>query len=229
MNTANQKKKPAKSPKTTRQTTCEYCKETFKNKTVLKQHLKECPGRAQTFKTAFDIWLDCNIATKSKRTYNDFKGTIYFSMLTNFVEKAENLKYQFILEYTKWLYSNGIKMTFWLNPHNYEAFLKTYVNTENPRDAVSRSLELIIEIGYYGRFFKEIPVSQFITYLETGKISPWLIMTYPKINDIIERMTEEQAIWFLSVVNMDRWTVKVGNKYPKTYADLKQILKDKTI
>jgi hypothetical protein len=174
---------------------------------------------------AFDMWkilghLNDKIENFEKcRSYNSF---MTFANLC--IERG----YFNPLEYTQWLIRNKVAQKKWDDRKIYEQFLKQYLITENSRDAVARSLVFIESKKYLGSFFKDCPVGNILTYIETGQVSPWLILLYPKNYEFLLRLKDEKLEYFKKLVNIDVWTVKV-NRLKKTSTALKHDLEGMTI
>lgn len=129
-----------------------------------------------------------------------------------------------IYEFGIWLLKNKISVYHWKKNNFYTQFIQSYIMGENPRDAVTRSIDNIQHIDQFGSFFNDFSVGRILMMIETGKISPWLIILSDNSQNFITRLHGEQLAYFSKIINMDIWQRKM-NRYPKICNTIKNELK----
>ena len=59
-------------------------------------------------------------------------------------------------DYTKWLLGKRIGSKLWFNNSHHSDYIKSFLNTETPRDAFNRSLNTLSSEGLLGTFFEAL-------------------------------------------------------------------------
>lgn len=218
-----------KSQINTKKYTCEYCEKSFTRENTLLTHKCMQRDRYHTrdethVKIAYSLWKSMNSLPEQYKTIEYFEKNKTYKMLTEFAKFAEDSNYLFIYEYGSWLIKNKVIERNWYKLEIYQQFLKQYLLTENPRDAVLRSVEYVSNIHEIGNFLKTCQVGKILTYIETGRISPWLIFLADNKDDFLKRLENEKMEYFFKLVNVDIWNSRM-KRYSKTINSLKNDMK----
>lgn len=207
---------------------CPYCHKTLKTETNLIRHYDKCSRylrhqlKDEEFvNMGYRLWKLA--ANRKNKTKEDFLDHREFMIFIDFTSQAISNDWLFIHEYGKWCMDNHIVYRTWYKDDNYKTFIRGYILNENPRDAIVRSLEFIMENGYYGGFMKNIGIGKALLYVEMGKISPWLFLLYENRNDFFNRIRDDQAQYAMTILNMDVFVNK-AKRYPKITQRLKETL-----
>lgn len=220
--------------KTTETFKCSLCHKRYKIEQAFKNHLSDCPvGNRLLYleddPRPFQIWRLVN--PKVEDFFDErmkFANSKNFMHILNFCLKCDEDNWQFIVDYAAWLINNNITMYDWTNIEYYHKFVKLHLLRENPKDALERSLQYIIDNDLVGNFFATVSVKKFILWMETGDISPWMIFICPESEKLIERMDAYEHEEFLRVVNIDRWEFIMG-RYTRTFGRLRETMEGVTI
>ncbi len=218
-----------KSLSNTKSYTCDFCNKSFAREKTLDSH--PCLPRDRFnqrneswVKTAHDLWKEFTTLPKMYKGIEYFEKDKTYKTITEFTKFAEENNYAFIYEYGLWLLKNKVVERNWYKNDIYQQFLKQFLLTEHPRDAVVRSIEYISTIEELGKFFKTCQIGKILTYIETGRISPWLILLADNKTDFFNRLENEKLTYFTKLVNIDVWQSRM-KRYEKSTNSLKKDLK----
>jgi hypothetical protein len=218
-----------KSLTNTKNYTCEFCDKSFAREKTLDTH--PCIMRDRYNQrtkshviTAHELWKEINNLPSAFKAIEYFEKDKTYKAITDFTQYAEENNYTFIYDYGVWLLKNKIVERNWYKTEIYQQFLKQHLLTEHPREAVVRSIEYIANMDELGKFFKTCQVGKILTYIETGRISPWLVLLSDNKNDFIERLESEKLTYFNKLVNIDVWLSRM-KRYEKSTNAIKNDLK----
>jgi len=216
--TLNTTKKPGE---TKPEFSCEFCNRGFQKETTMMNHLCENKRRWQDKDLAgnrigFHSWLRFykkNTASKKTKTYLDFTKSAYYLAFVKFGHYCVNVNVLNVNAYADWLLKNDVKIDSWCSDTNYTKFIIDYLKTEDPLDAIARSIETCIakanEEGIqskdYLRYGNRNKLCHIIT---TGKISPWMLYQCPSGIDLLESFDELQQKMVLDYINPEQWAIK---------------------
>ena len=166
---------------------------------------------------------------KKDLEYIDFINSSYFSDFIKFARWLNDADVVNANGYIDYVIKNSIKLKDWMKSDTYESHIKQYIFNEESFKAVERSLEYIVEWCSENNynlslFFSIIPTGKFVDLVRSGKISPWLIFTSNKADEVMNRLEPKQHKLLENILNTRYWHVKL-NKNKKDVADLKEILK----
>ena len=218
-----------KSLTNTKKYTCKHCGKSFAKEKTLETHPCKIRDRValrseKYVEIAFALWKSIVNGVYTKKTIDNFERDSTYTAFTEFVKYAQEQNYLFIFEFGIWLLKNKVVERNWYKSEIYHQFLKQHLLTENPRQAVIRSIDYISNIYEIGNFFKTCQVGKILTYIETGRISPWLIFLSDNSDEFLSRLENEKLTYFTKLVNIDVWQSRM-RRYEKTMSSLKEDLK----
>ena len=218
--------KPKKSQLNTKSFICEFCGYQVAKESTLIRHYDKCQKKMRfeirntnEVQTAFRLWLSIQ---NNKRPIEDFEKSNLYKSFIDFVMDSKDKGFDHIEQYGMWLLSNKISIYHWKKQSFYNQFLTSFISSENPRDAVIRSLSYIEDIGYLGSFFKTCPVGRILTMIESGKVSPWLILLSDS-GHFISRLKGEKLDYFFKLINISVWEMK-EKRFQKTCTKIRNDL-----
>ena len=210
-----------KTPATKSEFSCEFCGRSFQRETTMEKHLcenkrrwqdKDLPGNRIGFQSWIRFYAK-NTATKKQRTYLDFTKSAYYLAFVKFGHYCVNIKCLNVNRYADWLLKNDIKIDNWCSDVSYTKFIIDYSKTEDPLDAIARSIETTIELARdervqskdYLRYGNRNKICYQIT---AGRISPWMLYHTESGIAMIESMDESQQKMILEYINPEQWAIK---------------------
>lgn len=200
---------------------CEFCKRSFQRETTMMKHLCENKRRWQDKdqpgnRIGFQAWVEFykkNTASKKLRTYVDFTKSAYYIAFVKFGHYCVDIKCINVVRYADWLLKNQIKIDSWCSDTNYTKFLIEYLKTEDPLDAIARSIEATMVISTDSgietkdclRYANRNKLAYAVT---TGKISPWMLYQSESGVKFLEELDESQQKMIIDYINPEQWAIK---------------------
>ena len=200
---------------------CEFCKRSFQRETTMMKHLCENKRRWQDKdqpgnRIGFQAWVEFykkNTASKKPRTYVDFTKSAYYIAFVKFGHYCVDIKCINVVRYADWLLKNQIKIDSWCSDTNYTKFLIEYLKTEDPLDAIARSIEATMVISTDSgietkdclRYANRNKLAYAVT---TGKISPWMLYQSESGVKFLEELDESQQKMIIDYINPEQWAIK---------------------
>jgi hypothetical protein len=188
---------------------------------------KDQPGN----RIGFQAWVEFykkNTASKKPRTYVDFTKSAYYIAFVKFGHYCVDIKCINVVRYADWLLKNQIKIDSWCSDTNYTKFLIDYLKTEDPLDAIARSIEATMVISKDSgietkdclRYANRNKLAYAVT---TGKISPWMLYQSESGVKFLEELDESQQKMIIDYINPEQWAIRF-KRYPELVTQAKELL-----
>ena len=200
---------------------CEFCNRSFQRETTMMKHLCENKRRWQDKdqpgnRIGFQAWVEFykkNTASKKPKTYVDFTKSAYYIAFVKFGHYCVDLKCINVTRYADWLLKNQIKIDSWCSDTNYTKFLIEHLKSEDPLDAIARSIETTMTIAKDSgietkdclRYANRNKLAYAVT---TGKISPWMLYHSESGVDFLSSLDESQQKMIIDYINPEQWAIK---------------------
>lgn len=154
---------------------------------------------------AFQIYNTLKGRESTKEAFEKFRYRRYFLELAfkyNTFGTEINIK-----EYIKYIVDNNVPAKKWADINTFRNFLLIYTKQEPKEDAINRSIAFL---NSKGCDINTISYNRLIVYLETGNVSPWLVLTdYP---EFFEEINKEQGnVFCRNLLNYYFWKMKINN------------------
>lgn len=215
---------------------CEFCGRTFLRESTVLKHIceykhrwleKDRPGN----RLAFQAWLQFykkNSASKKQKTYEEFIKSAYYTAFAKFGSYCVDINALNVSRFADWLVKNQIKIDTWTSDTNYNKYLIEYLRTEDPLDAIHRSVETTIELAEketiqsrdYLRFGNRNKICYAIT---TGKISPWMLFQSKSGIEFMDQLDPTQVKMIIDYIDPEKWALKF-HREPENVRTVKEIL-----
>ena len=112
-----------------------------------------------------------------------------------------------INDYMKYIVDNNMAIKDWADINKFRNFILIYVKEEQKEPAISRSKQFLNEKGLT---ISTISYNRLVLYVESGSVSPWLIITeYPEFFEEINK--EKGNVFCRNILNYYFWKSKVNN------------------
>ena len=200
---------------------CEFCNRSFQRETTMMKHLCENKRRWQDKdqpgnRIGFQAWVEFykkNTASKKPKTYVDFTKSAYYIAFVKFGHYCVDLKCINVTRYADWLLKNQIKIDSWCSDTNYTKFLIEHLKSEDPLDAIARSIETTMTIAKDSgietkdclRYANRNKLAYAIT---TGKISPWMLYQSESGVEFLSNLDDSQQKMIIDYINPEQWAIK---------------------
>lgn len=216
---------------------CDFCGREFARESTIAKHICESKQRwlskdLKGNRIGFQAWLEFykkNTSTKKPKTYEDFIKSAYYTAFVKFGNYCANVNAINISRFTDWLLKNQIKIDNWCSDTTYTKYLIEYLRTEDPFDAIARSVETSIEWAEkdnilsrdYLRYGNPNRICQLIS---VGKISPWMLFQSESGVRFLDTLNPESVKMIIDYINPEQWALKF-HREPEHVRDIKEILK----
>ena len=200
---------------------CEFCNRSFQRETTMMKHLCENKRRWQDKdqpgnRIGFQAWVEFykkNTASKKPKTYVDFTKSAYYIAFVKFGHYCVDLKCINVTRYADWLLKNQIKIDSWCSDTNYTKFLIEHLKSEDPLDAIARSIETTMTIAKDSgietkdclRYANRNKLAYAVT---TGKISPWMLYQSESGVEFLSNLDDSQQKMIIDYINPEQWAIK---------------------
>jgi hypothetical protein len=204
------------------QFSCPYCGSGFKTEQGSKRHRCKRKAIAEDVGTAslrrsyalFDFWFMYGGFSKKPKSMLEFQRSPYFDVFVNLDRKATSIYLGSSLEYLRWLTDKRVPAKDWLKDSTIERYRDDIAKAEDAVKAVIRSLEVAARHcdskGIpLSEFFGTITPGELSSALEVGKISPWLLVSTERLDDVLGRMDEPNMERLSMVFDADYWMKRV--------------------
>ena len=214
-------KKKAK-PKTEAKYRCEYCDKPYKSERRFLVHLCEkkrrylCrddkPNRVGFM--IFQRFWDMNYRSKKNRTYDDFANSSLYLALVAFGRYINDINAIQPNDFIEFLLKGEVPIDKWRTPPVYEAYVRALARIETPAKAVERNFLLMqqwaLDTGLeWTDFFRKIAPTQAVSWIISGRISPWVLYLAPSAVDMMNRFNEEQIGLVKTTIEPKFWAIKI--------------------
>ncbi len=200
---------------------CEFCGRTFLRESTILKHICEYKQRwinkdMQGSRIGFQAWLQFykkNTASKKHKTYEEFIKSAYYTAFVKFGSHCADINAINVSRYVDWLLKNQIKIDTWCQDTIYTKYLIDYLKSENPLDAIARSIETTISLAEIER----IQSKDYLRYgnpnkicyaVTTGKISPWMLFQSVSGVEFLEKLDSTQQKMIIDYINPEQWALK---------------------
>lgn len=206
--------------------TCSYCHLTLKTESGYRRH--SCKKKkiadelgTDVVRTAYKLWsfwfLYNKFSKKRERTAHEFRSSPYFSYFCTLAESIKGVWMFDKNDYVIWLCQKRVPARDWGDKTLIERYKREIQVRGKGLERAALTLEAAmlwcIERDLpLTKFFSEFPTNDFLLWLESGKMSPWFLLTAPGRDVLIERLTDAQIRKMLEYVNMDYWEERLARQ-----------------
>ena len=214
---------------------CEYCGREFKVEAKLATHMcekkrrwmqKDFPETKAGF-AAFDLFYRLGMQSKPK-DYQSFVDSQYFSAFVKFGSYCINTRVIDTEAYTRWLIRKQAKLKDWATDTIYMMFVKEHLKKETVDRALERFIENASKTSYFETFWESAGGYVIADWVETGKISPWIIICSTRAQIALNAMNEECFNRVANSVDAGHWGKKVEQN-PQDAAWVRHIIDGESV
>lgn len=200
---------------------CDFCGREFIRETTIAKHLCENKRRYQdkdkhSNRIGFQTWLqfyNSNSTSKKKRTYEDFIKSAYYIAFVKFGNYCVNVNVLNVNRYADWLLKNKISIDNWAQDSNYTKFIIDYCKTEDPLDAIARSIESTVSLAQEDNIqtkdvFRYGNRNKICFMITKGMVSPWILYHSMSGVQFLESLDVTQQKMIFEYINPEQWAIK---------------------
>ena len=195
--------------------TCEYCKKSFQRESTLLAHSCEKKRRWQAKDNqdvlvgfaSYDLFYRIEMQSKPKE-YKDFVDGQYYTAFVKFGAYCINTRVIDQEQFTRWLIKNKVKLKDWPTDKMYLLFVQAHCKRESVERALERFVEHASATEYFDTFWESANGYLIADWVETGKISPWIIISSKRAEQAISKMPNECVNRIANCIDADWWSKK---------------------
>lgn len=191
---------------------CDFCGKDFLRESTLFIHLCKKKQRwlsrdekyMKVALYAYKRFFATNFKIKADKTFEDFAESKFFDGFVKFGKYIISIECIDPHAFVEFVIKSGLALDLWSDPRVYEMWVREQTKKESPDKALERMLLLMESWAMHHNknwtdFFREISPSEAVLWIETGRISPWILYIASSAICLIERLSDDQ--------------VKIVNKY----------------
>jgi hypothetical protein len=195
---------------------CEYCGRDFKQEARAATHMcekkrrwlqKDFPETIAGF-AAFDLFYRLGMQSKPKE-YKDFAESQYYSAFVKFGSYCINTHVIDTDAYTRWLIRKQAKIKDWPTDRMYMLFVQDHLKKEQVERALERFVEHASKTSYFETFWESASGYLISDWVESGKISPWILICSTRAQIAVNQMNSEQLDRVANAIDTDYWGKKI--------------------
>jgi hypothetical protein len=166
---------------------------------------------------------------KAKKDYMDFAKSAYYTAFVKFGNYCAEANVLNPSRYVDWLLKEQISIDTWNRDTNYSRFLLEYLKSEDPLDAIARSIETTVMLSEQDRIQTKDTLrygnrNKICYEITKGKISPWMLYQSDSGLEFIEQLDSTQQKMILEYINPEQWAIKF-KRSKNIIPEVKQLLK----
>ena len=172
---------------------------------------RDHPGNRIGYQTWLQF-LQKNSNHKAK-SYLDFTRSAYYLAFVKFGHYCVGVKCLNVARFTDWLLDNRIKVDLWCSDTNYNRYLVDYLKSEDPLDAIARSIETTMDLAQEASVqskdcLRYVNVNRILHNVTNGKISPWMLYHSESGIQLLEKLDTGQQRLIFDYINPEQWALK---------------------
>tara|TARA_B100000424_G_scaffold235625_1_gene200104 strand:- start:711 stop:1397 length:687 start_codon:yes stop_codon:yes gene_type:complete len=205
---------------------CDYCGKEFTRERTLQVHMCE-PKRRHLQKNekwvqngfiVFTRFYEIHQKNSKKKTYDDFCNSSYYNAFVKFGRYMMHTNPLYPEKYIDYVILSRVKLDHWSRDALYEQYLKDTLKTEPVEAALRRSIATMMDWAQeqnvqWSDYFRLVNTSRSVQHIQSGKISPWLVLGCDAGKKMLKSFTDEQLQMIQTYIDPEFWSNKFKN-YP---------------
>jgi hypothetical protein len=217
---------------------CEFCKRTFVRESTMLKHICEYKHRwlerdrrgNQIGYQSFVQFYKKHSTAKKEKKYEEFIKSAYYTAFVKFGNYCVDINALNVSRLVDYYLRENVKIDNWTSDRQYTEYLIDYCKTENPLDAVHRSIETCLDLAQveniqpndYLRYGSKSKICYAIT---SGKISPWVLYQSESGKKFLDELSEDLIKMIYDYINPVQWAIKFS-KLENEVTEVKTLLQE---
>lgn len=215
---------------------CEFCNREFIRESTMIKHICETKRRWQDRektgnRIGFNAWVQFynKHTRKKKQDYMDFAKSAYYTAFVKFGNYCAEVHVLNPARYVDWLLKEQISIDSWNRDTHYTRFITEFLKTEDPLDAIARSIEASIVLANDEKILAKDVLrygnrNKICFEITKGKISPWMLYHSESGIKFIEELDNTQQKMIFDYINPEQWAIKFSRS-KNIINEVKELLK----
>jgi len=200
---------------------CDFCNRKFLRESTIAKHICEYKHRWQEKdkrgnQIGFQAWVQFyknHTSTNKNKTQLEYIKSSYYTAFAKFGSYCYEINAINVPRYIDWLLKNKISIDSWNTDSNYTKYIIEYLRSEDPFDAIKRSIDTMAELCVaenilpcdYLRYGNKNKICYMIT---SGKISPWVLYQSDSGIKFLSNIDETQQKIIMDYIDPEKWAIK---------------------
>ena len=215
---------------------CEYCGRSFKRESSIakhmctqkKRHMQKDDQHVRLGHKFFNDWYRRAAGAKKQKTYEEFPKSQYYGAFVRF--GLYNLESRVLApeRYLEWLVVNKVKLDDWSKDSVYNRYLSEASKNETAERALERFVIHAEDWSersghHWSAYWQEVNTNRMVYDIKMGKISPWVLLSYPPARSRLEDLPHEMLAEVADTIDLSYWNRKIEVNKP-TVKWIKEVL-----
>lgn len=215
---------------------CPYCDKKYKREAAFLEHTCKQKKRFLDRDTrpvrlayhAFSLFMKVHFFRET--SYEKFAKSPSYDAFVRFGKYVLDVNAISHLEFIDHMVRSGVKVDRWCDDAEYMKFVSKILMSETPHRALERTCILLHEWAIKNKttwqsFFKEAAPPLVVSWIRSGKLSPWVILNCRSGQQLLERLSTEQKAIIAPSINTRVWLGKF-QRHELEVADIRQALEE---
>lgn len=215
---------------------CDYCNREFKRESSLvkhlcvqkKRHLERDDQHVKLGLKFFNDWYKRAMGAKTDKAFSDFAKSRYYAAFVKFGLYVLESRVLAPERYLEWLIVQQVKLSDW----HKDSVYNRYLSEQSKRETAERALERFVlhaeswseKTGHHwSSYWKEVNVNRMVHDIKMGKISPWVLLSYPAAKERLEDLPNQMLNEVADTIDLSYWQRKIEVNKP-TVQWIKEVL-----
>ncbi len=220
---------------------CTYCGKSFQRERTLQVHMCEPKRRhlqknekwVQNGYIVFKRFYEIHQRNTKQKTYDQFCESSYYNAFVKFGRYMMHTSPLYPEKYIDYVILSKVKLDHWSRDDLYEQYLKDTLKTEPVEMALRRSIATMMDWAQeqnvqWSDYFRLVNTSRAVQQIQSGQISPWLILGCDAGKKMLKSFTDEQLQMVQTYIDPEFWKNKFKN-YPADQLFVKETAKEARI
>lgn len=178
---------------------------------------REMEREEQPIRWAFLLYQQFYKKNSNKKsiTWDDFAKSRYYNDFTKVGRFMESINAVNVLSLIDFYASCELPIKEWPKQNTYAIFLRKLLRNETPSTAIERNIQLMQkwsdDTGHpWNTFFENVSPNRAATWIQTGRISPWLVYLSEKSDAMLNRFNEEHWSMVGEFLDPNFWEARMN-------------------
>ena len=217
---------------------CGYCAKEFAREKTLaihvceqkRRHMSKNEKHVQLALLTYQRFYEISQKTSGKKTFDDFASSPYYNAFVKFGRYIMHVNPLYPEKYIDYVILSRVKLDHWSRDDLYEQYLKDTLKTEPVELALRRSIATMMDWAteqnvQWADYFRLVNTSRAVQHIQSGHISPWLILGCDAGKKMLQSFTDEQLQMIQTYIDPEFWRNKFKN-YPADYIFVQETAKE---
>ena len=198
-----------------------------------RRHLQKGEKWVQNGFIVFCRFYQIHQKNTKPKTYDQFCDSAYYNAFVKFGRYMMHTGPLYPEKYIDYVILSKVKLDHWSRDDLYEQYLKDTLKTEPVEAALRRSIATMMDWAeeqkvQWSDYFRLVNTSRAVQHIQSGKISPWLILGCDAGKIMLKSFRDEELQMIQNYIDPEFWRNKFKN-YPADQLFVQETAKEARI